>query len=99
MRERPFTIYTNHQALAILKIQQNPKGCKVRWIAKLKNYNFKTKHWSDNDNDIADYLFRNSASEPINYVEDEQMYSKFIRVVEYDEDGIWMFIRFKNLRK
>ncbi len=27
------------------------------------------------------------------------MYSKFVKVVEYDEDDIWMFTRLKNLMK
>jgi len=57
-------------------------------IAKLKNYDFKTKHWLENNNGIADYLSKNLVSEPINYIENEQMYLKFVGVVEYDEDGI-----------
>ena len=52
-------------------MQQNPKGRKARWIAKLKNYDFKAKHWSDNDNGIADYLSRNLMIELINYIENE----------------------------
>ncbi len=47
----------------------------------------------------ADYLSQNSASESINYIKDEQIYFKFIEVVEYDEDGIWIFTRLKNLIK
>src|SRR6266542_7163639 len=80
-------------------MQQNLKGCKARWIAKLKNYDFKAKHWSGNDNGIADCLFQNPASEPTNYIEDEQMYSKFVEVVTYDEDGIWMFTKLKSFMK
>ena len=99
MRERSFTIYTDHQVLVILRIQQNLKRRKARWIAELKNYDFKAKHWPGHNNSIADYLSRNLASEPINYIEDEQMYPKFIGVVEYDEDGILMFTRLKNLMK
>ncbi len=71
LRERPFTIYTNHQALAILRMQQNSKGRKARWIAELKNYDFKAKHWPGYDNGIADYLSQNSASELINYIKDK----------------------------
>ncbi len=56
LRERSFTVYTDHQVLATLRMQQNPKGRKARWIAKLKNYDFKAKHWPGNDNSIADYL-------------------------------------------
>ncbi len=88
MRKKLFTIYTDYQALATLRIQQNPKERKVKWIVELKNYDFKAKHWPGNDNNIADYLSQNSAPEPINYIEDEQMYSKFVGVVTYDEDGI-----------
>src|SRR6266498_2292855 len=89
----------DHQALATLRTQQNPKGRKAKWIVKLKNYDFKAKNWSSNNNGIADYLFRNLASEPINYIEDEQMYPKFVRVVTYDKDGIWLFIRLKSPMK
>src|SRR6266498_2505253 len=89
----------DHQALATLRTQQNPKGRKARWIAKFKNYDFKAKHWSGNNNGIADYLSQNLIPKPINYIEDEQMYSKFVRVVTYDEDGIWMSTRLKSLMK
>ncbi len=78
----------NYQTLAIFRTQQNPKGRKARWIAELKNYDFKAKHWPSNDNSIADYLSRNPVSESINYIKDEQMYPKFVRVVTYDKDGI-----------
>ena len=78
----------NHQALAILRMQQNPKGYKARWIAELKNYDFKVKHQPGNDNGIADYLSQNPTPESINYIEDEQMYFKFVGVVTYDKDGI-----------
>ena len=88
MKEKPFTIYTDHQALAMLRTQQNPKGQKARWIAELKNYNFKAKHWPSRDNSIADYPSRNPIIEPINYIEDEQKYPKYVGVVTYDEDGI-----------
>jgi len=88
LREKLFTIYTDYQALATFRIQQNPKERKAKWIVELKNYDFKAKHWPGNDNNIADYLSQNSAPEPINYIEDEQMYSKFVGVVTYDEDGI-----------
>ncbi len=71
LREKPFTIYTDHQALATLRTQQNPKGRKARWIAELKNYDFKAKHWPGRDNGIADYLSRNPTTEPIAYIEDE----------------------------
>ncbi len=71
LREKPFTIYTNHQALATLRTQQNSKGRKARWITELKNYNFKAKHWPGSDNGIADYLSRNPAPEFINYIKDE----------------------------
>ena len=54
------------------------------------------KYWSGNDNSIADYLSRNPAPEPINYIENEQMYSKFVGVVKYDKDSIWIFTRLKN---
>jgi len=86
----------DHQALATLWTQQNPKGHKARWIAELKNYDFKAKYWSGNDNGIADYLLRNLAPEPINYIEDEQLYFKFVRVVTYNEDDIWMSTRLKS---
>ena len=46
----------DHQALATFRMQQNLKGYKARWIAELKNYDFKAKHWSGNDKSIADYL-------------------------------------------
>jgi len=69
-------------------MQQNSKGRKARWIAELKNYVFKVKHWPGNDNGIADYLSRNLVPELINYIEDEQMYPKFVGVVTYDKDGI-----------
>ena len=88
LRKRSFTIYTDHQALATLKTQQNSKGWKARWIAKLKNYDFKVKHWLSNNNGIADYLLRNPTPKPINYIEDKQLYPKFMEVVTYDEDGI-----------
>ena len=99
MKERSFINYTDYQALTTLRIQQNFKKHKARWIAELKNYDFKAKHWSDNDNSIADYLFYNLVTEPVNYIENEQIYLKFIRVIEYDEDGIWMFTRLKSLMK
>ncbi len=99
LKERLFIIYTDYQILVIFRTQQNPKGCKVKWIAELKNYDFKAKYWPNNDNSIADYLFRNPASEPINYVKDEQMYLKFIGVVEYDKNDIWISIRFKSPMK
>ncbi len=99
MREKPFTIYTDQQALATLRMQQNPKGHKAKWITKLKNYDFKAKHWSGKDNGIADYLSRNLTIEPINYIEDEQKYPKYVGVVTYDEDGIWMSTRLKSLMK
>ncbi len=44
LREKLFIIYTDHQALATLRTQQNSKGRKARWIAELKNYDFKAKH-------------------------------------------------------
>ncbi len=99
LREKPFTIYTDHQALATLRTQQNPKGRKARWIAELKNYDFKAKHWPGSDNGIADYLSRNPAPEFINYIENEQSYPKYVGVVTYDEDGIWMSTRLKNPMK
>ncbi len=86
----------DYQALATLRTQQNLKGRKAKWIAELKNYDFKAKHWPGNDNGMADYLSHNPASEPINYIEDEQMYSKFVGVVTYDKDGIWMSTRLKS---
>ncbi len=89
----------DHQALATLRTQQNPKGCKARWIAELKNYDFKAKHWPGNDNSIADYLSWNPTPEPIDYIEDEQMYPKFVGIVTYDKDGIWMSTRLKNPMK
>ncbi len=46
------------------------------------------KHWPDNNNGIADYLLRNPTPEPINYIEDEQLYPKFVKIVTYNEDGI-----------
>jgi len=52
-------------------MQQNSKGRKARWIAELKNYDFKAKHWPGYDNGIADYLSQNSASELINYIKDK----------------------------
>ncbi len=88
LRERSFTIYIDHQILVILRIQQNSKGYKARWIAKLKNYDFKVKYWPGNNNGIADYLSKNLVPEPINYIENEQMYPKFVKVVEYDKNGI-----------
>ncbi len=99
LREKPFTIYTDYQALATLRTQQNPKGRKARWIAELKNYDFKAKHWPGRDNGIADYLSRNPTIEPINYIEDEQKYPKYVGVVTYDEDGIWMSMRLKSPMK
>ncbi len=96
LKERPFTIYMDHQALATLRTQQNPKGRKARWIAELKNYDFKAKHWPGRDNSIADYLSQNPVLESINYIEDEQSYPKYVGVVTYDEDGIWMFTRLKS---
>ena len=57
------------------------------------------KHWSGNNNGIADYLSHNLISESINFIEDEQMYLKFVGVVTYDEDSIWISIRLKNLMK
>ncbi len=89
----------DYRALATLRTQQNPKGHKARWIAELKNYDFKAKYQPDNDNGIADYLLRNLVSEPINYIEDELMYPKFVGIVTYDEDGIWMFTRLKSPMK
>ena len=88
LRKKSFTIYTDHQALATFRTQQNPKGYKAKWIAELKNYDFKAKHWPGNDNGIVDYLSRKLAPELINYIEDEQMYPKFVGVVTYDKDGI-----------
>ena len=99
LREKPFIIYTDHQALATLRTQQNPKGRKARWIAELKNYDFKAKHWPGRDNGIADYLSRNPTTEPIKYIEDEQSYPKYMGVVTYDEDGIWMSTRLKSPMK
>src|SRR6266542_3839342 len=80
-------------------MQQNTKGRKARWIAERKNYDFKAKHWLGNDNGIADYLSQNLTPEPINYIENEQIYLKFVGVVTYDEDGIWIFTRLKNPMK
>ena len=99
LRERLFTIYIDHQAFATLKTQQNLKERKARWIVELKNYDFKAKYWLGNNNSIADYLSHNPAPEPINYIEDEQMYPKFVGVVTYDEDSIWMFTRLKSPMK
>ena len=96
LRERPFTVYIDYQALAIFKTQQNPKERKARWIAELKNYDFKAKYWLGNDNSIANYLSRNPVPEPINYIEDEQMYPKFVGVVTYNKDGIWISTRLKS---
>ena len=77
-------------------MQQNPKGRKVRWIVELKNYDFKAKHWLGNHNDIADYLSWNPVPEPTNYIKDKQMYLKFVGVVTYNEDDIWISIRLKS---
>src|SRR6266542_3126258 len=99
LRKKHFTIYTDHQALAMLRMQQNPKGRKARWIAELKNYDFKAKHWPGRDNGIADYLSRNLTTEPITYIEDEQSYPKYVGVVTYDEDDIWMSTRLKSPMK
>src|SRR6266542_6463923 len=89
----------DHQALATLRTQQNPKGRKVRWIAELKNYDFKAKHWPSRDNGIADYLSRNPTAEHITYIEDEQSYPKYVGIVTYDEDDIWMSTRLKSPMK
>ncbi len=37
--------------------------------------------------------------ESINYIEDEQSYSKYVGVVTYDEDDIWMSTRLKSPMK
>ncbi len=48
---------------------------------------------------MADYLSRNPTIEPINYIEDKQKYLKYVGVVTYDEDGIWMSTRLKSPMK
>jgi len=48
---------------------------------------------------MADYLSWNLAPELINYIEDEQRYPKFVGVVTYNEDSIWMSTRLKNSMK
>src|SRR6266498_1355982 len=48
---------------------------------------------------MADYLSQNLVSELINYIKDEQRYPKFVGVVTYNEDSIWMSTRLKNLMK
>ncbi len=99
LREKPFTIYMDHQALATLRTQQNPKRHKARWIVEFKNYDFKAKHWLGNDNGIVNYLSQNLVPESINYIEDEQMYPKFVGVVTYDKNGIWISIKLKSPMK
>ncbi len=48
---------------------------------------------------LADYLSKNPTPEFINYIKDEQIYFKFIGVVKYDKDSIWIFTRLKSLIK
>ena len=48
---------------------------------------------------MADYLSRNSTTEPITYIEDEQSYPKYVEVVTYDEDDTWMSTRLKSPMK
>src|SRR6266540_3156136 len=58
LRNRPFTLYTDYEALATLRTQSQPRGRRARWIAELKNYQFHAKHFPEKENHMADYLSR-----------------------------------------
>src|SRR6266542_4113560 len=84
LRDTTFTLYTNHEALATLRTQSQPKGRRARWIAKLKNYQFHAKHFLGKENHMADYLLRYPVGEPLQMLEKDVRMSKFVRIVLYN---------------
>ncbi len=74
--------------LATLYTQSQSRGKRVRWIAKLKNYQFYAKYFSGKENYMADYLFRYLVGEILQMLEEDIRMSKFIGVVLYIKKDI-----------
>ena len=89
----------DHEALATLRTQSQPRGRRARWIAELKNYQFHAKHFSGKENHMADYLSRYPIGELLQMLEENVRMSKFVRVVLYNKKGIWLSIRLNKLMK
>ena len=81
-------MYTDHEALATLRMQSQPRERRARWIAELKNYQFHVKHFPGKENHMADYLLRYPVGEPLQMLEKDVRMSKFIGVVLYNKKGI-----------
>lgn len=56
--QNKFTLFTDHRALKWLLARKEPSGRFARWIMKLQEWQFETKHIRGQDNIIADALSR-----------------------------------------
>lgn len=60
LRDAPFTLHTDHKNLTYIRDSGSPKV--LRWKLELMEYSFNLVHVPGVDNDIADYMSRNSAA-------------------------------------
>ena len=88
MKNKSFTLYTNHKALATLRTQFQLREKRARWIAELKNYQFYTKYFLDKKNYMADYLSRYSVEKSLQMLEKNTRMLKFVEVVLYTKKRI-----------
>ncbi|GBB99075.1 hypothetical protein RclHR1_34000001 [Rhizophagus clarus] len=58
LRNKVFTIVTDHIALKWLKTSKIPKGRRARWIMELQQYDFQIKHHPEKANANTDALLQ-----------------------------------------
>ncbi len=86
-------LYTDHEALATLRMQFQPRERRARWIVELKNYQFHAKHFLGKENYIVNYLFRYPIGKPLQMLKEDVRMPKFMEVVLYIKKGVWMSVR------
>ena len=88
LKDKPFTLYIDYEALATLRTQFQSKGRRARWIAELKNYQFHVKYFPEKKNYMADYLLRYPIGKSLIMLEKDIRMLKFVEVVLYTKKGI-----------
>jgi hypothetical protein len=79
----PFTLVTDHKALATIQTQELPQERRrIRWILELNQYNYIIKYHQGKKMAHVDFFSRNPVSYTAQNQQDEQYFQPIITVVE-----------------
>ena len=91
LRDKKFTILTDHKNLTFLNESSSPKV--IRWKLELMEYNFDIGHVPGPDNEVADYLSRvkpeSEEVEILNLYLNHDPHERLIRIIRDCHSMIW----------